>query len=427
MANLTERIHAMRRRVRLLLVERYGLIGGAAGAVVAAVMALLSLRYDALISYTLWAGALVFGTGVGVAWGLLRKLDDFTIALAVDRRAGLKERMSTALMVSDDTSWAEALVHDAREHVTAVSPKSVFPHKFGMPHWVFGGAALLLACAVVLPQVPALQSSGRRQEVTVMKRQGAKLKSIAKDIRKQTSPSHTEMRKLANRLENLGKKMQTGRMTRKQAMLKTRKLTKEVKEQQNLLARRNSPGKPMEQAQLEMRKAAEQLSQKMAMELAKKENIPLAQAMNQVPSDKRLAELARKDGPLTESERKELEQAVSKYANRNSSEPIPSELGEALAKLAQSQDYQKAAELMKKLSQRLNSGKMSKSDQESLRKQMQALAKSLKGTDLDKLAKAMRQNAEALSKMSDEQLKQLMKQIAEAQKMQKTLAKAGGG
>jgi hypothetical protein len=225
----------------------------------------------------------------------------------------------------------------------------------------------------------------------------------------------------------LGKKMQTGRMTRKQAMLKTQKLSRQIKEQQDLLAKQNSASKLMDQARLEMQKASDQLTKKMAEELAKRENIPLSEALQKLPTDQHIAELARKEGPLSESEQKELEKLISKYTDPDSGSPVPQELAEAITKLAQNKNYQKAAELMRKLAQKLNSPSISKQDREALKKQMEALAKALKNTDLDKLAKAMRDNAEKLASMSDEQLKKLMKQIEEMQKLQKMCAKADAG
>jgi chemotaxis protein histidine kinase CheA len=174
-----------------------------------------------------------------------------------------------------------------------------------------------------------------------------------------------------------------------------------------------------------MRKAGEQLAKEMAEKLAVEKAVPLKEATRNLPSDRKLAELAKKQGFLSASERKALEKAVAKYAKPNNTLPIPPELGEALAKLAQNKDFQKAAELMQKLAQKLNSGQMSAADKQALQKQLEALAKALKGTDLDKLAKMMRQNAEQLAKMSPEQLQKLVKQMQAMQAMAGMLAKAG--
>lgn len=440
-STLNESVRQLRRRVRLLLAERYGLFGGSIGTVCAAVMAVLSLRYDSLINYYLWSAAVLLGLAAGVAYGLLKKLSDLSVALAVDRRADLRERTSAAMVYSENASsdWEQALVNDAQQHLSTVRPKEAFPHRFGRPHAFFGIAAVVLLVAVFLPMTPVMQSKMRQQEVEVMKREGKKLTQIAKDIKKQARPEDQELRRLAQKLEDLGQKMKTGRMNKKSAMLKTQRLSKEIKEQQDKLAMQNSSQKSMEQAKADIQKASEELAKKMAEKIAASEKIPMSEAMKKVPTDERLKELARKDGPLTESERKELEKAIEKYTNPNSKVPVPVELAEAMAKLAQNGNYQKAAELMQKLAQRLEKmksgqsgkngklGKMSEQDIEAMKKQMEALAKALKGTDLDKLAEQMAKNAEKLANMSDKELQDLIKKMEEMQKKMGMLAKAGGG
>lgn len=425
--SLDGQLKRLRKRVRLLLAERCGLFGAAAGAVAATALVLLSSRYDALLSYQLWIGAVLLGAAAGVAWGLLRRLDDLTVALAADKRTGLKERLSTAVALRDrpHEDMTDALLTDAGSKIAEIESARVFRHRFGLPHMVCGAALVLLLAVIVIPMLPSAQSNSRRQEVAVMKAEGRKLVRVAKEMRAQDN-KHEQMRKLAAKLQKLGTKMSTGRMSKKQAMLKAQRLAKDIKKEQDRLAKENSASKTMEKARADMKMASENLAKKMASEMAKKENIPPEQALKKLPSDKQLAALARKDGPLTQSEKQALDQALSKYADPNNQLPIPAELGEALAKLAGNKDYQRAAELMQKLAQKMNSGKMSAANREMLKKQLEALAKSLKGTDLDKLAKMMRENAEKLAKMSPQELAKLAKQMAEMQQMAKMLAKAGG-
>lgn len=424
---LNSEITRLRRRVRLLLCERWGLFGAAAGAVAAAVVALLSSKYDELLSYGLWAGIVALGALVGVVVALLKKLTDLTIAAAADRRTGLKERLSTAVAVSSsEGDMEDAVRSDARGRIGDMRSSEVFRHRFGLPHWVFLGAIALLLGTVLIPRMAYFQSQTRRQEIAVMKSQGQNLVKLAKDMKK-IDTSHEELRKLADKLEKLGAKMATGRMSRKQAMLKTQRLEKEIKSAQDKLARENSSTKTMEQARADMRKSSEELAKNMAQQIAKKENMPPEDALKKVPTDKQLADLARKDGPLSESEKRQLEQALSKYADPNNNAPIPAELGEALAKLAANNDYQKAAQLMKMLAKKLNSGKMGQQDQKMLASQMAALAKALKNTDMDKLAKQMFDQAKELAKMSPRELQKMLDQAQKMQQMAKALQKAGGG
>jgi len=423
---LSNEILRLRRRVRLLLCERWGLFGAGAGALVAAAVVLLSSRYDELLSYSLWAAIVVLGALTGVAVALLKKLTDFTIASAADRRTGLKERLSTAVAFSSSSGdMEEALRTDASHRIGEMRSADVFRHRYGLPHWVLLSAIALLLGIILIPQMPYFQSKTRQQEIAVMKREGQNLVKLAKDMKK-FDMSHEELRKLANKLEKLGAKMATGRMSRKQAMLKTQRLAKEIKSEQDRLARQNSSSKTMEQARADMRKSSEKLAQSIAQQIAKKENIPPREALKKVPTDKQLADLARKDGPLSESEKQQLEQAISKYADPNNNAPIPAELGEALAKLAANRDYQKAAQLMKMLAKKLNSGKMSPQDQKMLASQMAALAKALKNTDLDKLAKQMFDQAKELAKMSPRELQKMIDEMQKMQQMAKALQKAGG-
>ena len=425
--SLDSQLKRLRKRVRLLLAERYGLFGMAGGALASAVFVLLSYRCDALLSYWLWAGIVIFGAAAGVAWGLLRRLDDLTVALAADKRAGLKERLSSAVALrGHHEEMTDALATDAGGRIAAMDSAAVFRHKFGLPHIVCGAALIVLLGTIFLPMMPALQSSTRRQEVATMKTEGKKLVRIAKQL-KNTDDKHEQIRKLAGRLEKLGKKMNTGRMGKKQAMLKAQRLAKDVKREQDRLAKENSSLKSMEQAHADMRRESENIAKSMAEKLAKKENIPPEQALKKLPSDKQLAALTHKDGPLSSAEQKQLEQMLSKYADPNNQLAIPPELGEALAKLAANKDYQKAMELMQKLAQKMNSGKMSNTDKAALKKQLEALAKALKGTDLDKFAKMMRENAEKLLKMSPQELAKMAQQMQKMQQMANALKKAGAG
>jgi len=428
---LDSQMKRLRRRVRLLMVERYALLGGSIGAIAAAVMVMLAPRYDAFLNPDLWVLTTAACAALGAAYGLLRKLDDLSVALAADKRTGLRERFSTAVALGKQGANGEmegAVVHDADTHISTLRSRDVFRHRFSLAHILFSAALLVFLCAVILPMLPQFQSKVRRAEVAAMKREGANLAKIAKEIKRE-DPKRAQLKRLAARLQDLGKKMETGRMARKQAMLKTQKLNKEVKKEQDRLAKLSSPAKTMEQAQAEMKKTSEELAKQMAAKMAADKNIPLEEAMQKVPSDEELAKLVRKTGSLTPTERKSLEEALRKYTDPNSNLQMPKELGEALTKLAQNGDYQKAAEIMQQLAQKLGNpnSKMSQADKEALKKQMEALAQALKNTDLDKLAKAMKENAEKLAKMSPEELKKLAKQMQEAQKLAKLMQKAGAG
>ncbi len=280
---LNNEIKRLRRRIRLLLCERWGLFGASIGAIAAAILVALSSKYDELLSYPLWIGVVLLGAIAGVACGLLKKLGDLTIALAADKRTGLKERLSTAVSLDENSGeMADALCSDANERISALRSPEVFKHKFGLPHWIFSGALCVLLAIIFIPQLPAFQSPLRRQEVSVMKREGEKLVKLAKEMKK-IDTKNQELRKLADKLQKLGAKMNTGRMSRKQAMLKTQRLEKDIKKEQDRLARQNSPAKSLDKARADMRKNLDKLAESLAKKPAgNKDNKKAAQLMKQI-------------------------------------------------------------------------------------------------------------------------------------------------
>ncbi len=449
--DLDSQIRRLRKRVRLLLVERYGLFGGGVGAVLASCMVILSSHVSALLDYRIWIGTLTACALGGCVYAFARPLGDLTVAMAADKRTGLKERLSTAVSIGSaegnvppsrsaggsmtdgtpqrafTTDFEQALVSDATEHISGLKASEVFRHRFGQPHIAFFAAVALLLGVTFLPQMDRFTSQAKQREITIMKQEGAKLVKVGKEIEKRSAGDRQkELKKLAGRLKDLGQKMQTGRLPKKEAMIKVQRLNKEIKAEQDRLAKENSRTKSMTQAQAEMKKASQELARRMAEKMAAKQNIPPSKALAKMASDKRMAELAQKSAPLTSAERKELERAVERYANPNSMLPIPKELGEALAKLAENADFQKAAELMQKLTLKAQSGKMSEMDREALQKQLEALSEALQDTDLDKLAKMMRENAEKLAKMSPEELARMAREMQEMQQIAQALKQAGG-
>lgn len=426
--DLDSQIRRLRKRVRLLLIERYGLFGGGVGAVLAACMVILSPHVSALLDYRIWIGTVLLGALTGCVFACTRPLRDLTVAIAADKRTGLKERLSTAVAIAGRPGdFEQALVSDANEHITGMRSSEVFRHRFGQPHIAFVAAVVLLLGITFIPQMDRFSTQARQREIAVMKQEGAKLQKVGKEIEKRSAGDRQkELKKLAGKLDELGQKMQTGRLPKKEAMIQVQRLNKQIKAEQDRLAKENSSTKSMTQARAEMKKASQELAKSMAEKMAEKQNIPPAEALKNMASDKRMAELAQKAEPLTQAEQKELEKAVQKYADPSNTLPIPKELAEALAKLAENEDFRKASELMQKLTQKAQSGKMSETDREALQKQLDALAKALQNTDLDKLAKMMRENAEKLAKMSPEELAKMAAEMQKMQQLAQALRQAGG-
>lgn len=423
-------LQRVRKRIKLLLAERYAFRTGAIAACVTILFSILSPRYFELGEPIVLIATVLTGVLAGAVWGLLRPLTPFVVARALERRLDLKERVSSAVALSSSSDdVVAALVDDAARHVGSVNPKEVFPHKFNRDIAAFCLAIIALSGIFFLPQMPAFQSKTRREEVKLMKEQGKDFQRIAKESLKQVNPSNKELiKRVALNMDRLGKKLESGRMSRKQAMLAMNKLSKDIKDTQDKVAAMNAASKPMSQADMEMKDAAKDLAKKMLDQLAKEQQdkgIASKQDPKMEELRKRLKDMQASSGPMSKSQMQKVERNLSQYMAGQKGANIPPELMSYMSELMKNGDYQKAMELMSELSKKLGSGQMSKMDSKLLEEQLKAMAKALQGTDMKELAKKLRESAEALAKMDPKEAAKLLRQAKNMQMSAQDLAKLG--
>lgn len=439
MTEFEQGLQKFRKRIRLLLIERHGLIVGAVAASAAAVLAALSKWWYALSDPMLLWGIVLFGIAAGAAWGMFRKLTFFSTARATEKRLDLKERLSSAVSLLDrDDGMVQALVYDASGHIESLKPKDVFPHRFTREMTYLGVAVIALLAIYYIPMFPGVQSAARQEEVRVMKKAGAEIRKLSKETMKNISPTNKELAKrVALNADKLGKELERARMSKKQAMKAVKSLEKEIKDLQDKLAAKNSTAsKPVAKGLEEMKDTAPELTQKM---LDRVENEIKSRAAAGMKPDKNLEDLKKRlkdmqssSGELSKEQIEQMEKQVQESLKSGNGANIPPELAELMSELMKNEDYKKASELMSELAKKLKQdGKqMSETDRKNLEDQLKALAEALKNTDLDELAKKLREAAEQLSKMDH---KEAAKKLAEAQKAmenakdQAELGKLDGG
>jgi len=426
----------MRRRIRLLLVQKRALMAGTAGAGIAMVLLIVSKwRYE-LGEPILLAGIIFFALIAGVVWGFLYKLNHFVTARATESRLDLKERLSSAVALADqDSEMIRSLIDDASRHMNGINPKEVFPYRFTKEMAAFGLMLVILFGTYFIPQIPALQSKDRREEVKVMKNEGKRLEKLAKNLEERVSPDNEIAKQIAENMKKLGKKLQSGRMTRKQAILEMRKLDKDIKDAQDRIAARNQSPKSMAEAGQELQNLSAAFAGKLQEQVEKELKEKLASGIKDPKLEelqKRLKDLQESKGELTPEQIKQMEKKVQDYLKSQQNISVPPELSALMAELIKNEDFTKAQELLSELSKKLNQqgSKMSQEDLKNLEKQLKALAEALKDTDLDQLSKTLREAAEQLAKMDPEEAAERLKQMQAAFNMAKDLKElkeAGGG
>jgi len=394
---LQRRLTPLRRRARLLVAERWALLGGMAGVGVGLV--LVGLDHFALLAVAwLHLGAVVLlGMGAGWLLGFLRPPTVFQVARAAEHRLALKERLSSAVSLAGlapEQPLVAVLVDDAARHLGQMRPSRLFPRRCGRRGQAFLGMLVLLAAAVVLPQLPCLQSPATRQERAQLRRQGARLVTLAQSVRPHRLPP--DARKLVQQItlnmQRLGKDMQRGRLSRKQALLRLHRLEKQVQQARQQLS--PSAARSPETAASQLRAAQARLTEQ---RLAQRDQV--------------LAKLGLKEGKLPAGTRQltpEQAKALSRLAQSLSRSPsqqlldIPADLLSTLAELMAKGDMQEALKILNRLARKMQDRgtleKLTPEEMKRLAQELRELAQALRGTDLDQLAKELLELAQALER-----------------------------
>lgn len=347
MSTLThQKAEFVARRLRLLRLTKWMLWSlFAAGAL--NLVLLLAGKLELIAPYLEVNVAILGAAGIfGAVWGLSRRKTPFEAARVVDSELELKERMASALEFERKPARGpiyDLQAQDAAQYAAEIDVRAAFPYRFTREAKLALGVAVALAAAAFLPQLPLFQSEQERAEKAEIKRQGARVVQLSKRLELTEKKKDKPHSKLSRDLEDLGKKMQKGRISKKEALKKLGKFSKELELKHKELAERNVT-KSYKQAVAELKRREA--------------------ALPELPEDmKKLAEL------------------------------------EKMAKLSESlekRDFDAASKALEDLSRELGKGKLDPKQLEQLKKRLEALARSFKGTDLDKLARLLEQTLQNL-------------------------------
>ncbi|MFN3690817.1 MAG: hypothetical protein ACK4UU_07845, partial [Fimbriimonadales bacterium] len=262
--NWVDRLRPYRRRVRLLLAWRYGAIAGIAGALVATVLSLLDWRGWVVVYPWHLAACVLLGVLIGVLYGLLIRVSDAAVAQLVDRRAGLKDRLQTALEHTDGAHLFDLpLIEDAQHALQGANPRQVLRLQFGKWQQLFLASVALLAFMHFLPQILATVLPERREEQKEIKQAAEEIQEVAKPILEEAKkPNADELTKrIAQNVELYNKRAREAKMDKQEALLRYNELMEQARklEQQTQ--------KKLEQLHQRAQTAGEQLEK-----LAQKQN-----------------------------------------------------------------------------------------------------------------------------------------------------------
>jgi len=237
---LRDKLAAVGRRLRWLTIEErvsWCLLPG----LVAALGLLAAHKLDRLDEpYPLMGLAVGVSAALGLAWGLSRRVSLLDAACLADRRLGLKERMSNAVLFAgrpEASPLVPALVADAARHAEGLLPATLLPYRPSSPaRWSLFAAALT-AAAWFAPTFALGRTPGEVAVRQEMREQGRRLREVAQKAREQAQGKQLQKpEELARKLEQLARELEKAKLSKKQALLKSGKLAAELREAQKLAA-----------------------------------------------------------------------------------------------------------------------------------------------------------------------------------------------
>jgi hypothetical protein len=421
--NWVDRLRPYRRRVRILLMWRYGAMAGVAGALVATLLSLLDWR-GVLTIYPWQLGACILaGVLMGMLYGLLLRVSDAAVAQLIDRRAGLKDRLQTAMEHTDGAHLFDLpLIEDAQNALQNTDPKRILRLRFDRWQKLFVGAVALTLFVQFLPQILAIaRFPERREEQKEIKQAAEEIQEVAKPILEEAKkPDADELTKrIAQNVELYNKRAREAKMNKQEALLRYNEILEEARKLEQQTQRQ------LEQAAQKAQTAGEQL-QKLAEQSNQQKQLPpqlqqqlqgLHQQLQQQMQSLQQQLQSGKDlqgRPLSAQQMQNLQQQLQRLQATLQAMQNPNQANLQ----AQMNDLQRQIDELQK---QLQSGKdangnpLSKEQMEQLKKQLESLQQQMRALKLSQEAQ------EFLRKlMNDPAFKEAMEHLRKlAEQMQK--------
>ena len=200
----------------------------------------------------LWAGVIGLALPLaGLLLGLAKRFAGSDTARWLDREIGLKERLSTAVEMSDisakNSAWSALVISDAAKAAGKIEPGKLLPLRLPkVCHWTL----LVLAACVGLGFVPEHRSQAhldQQRDSAIIEDVGQNLTELTK-LQVQLSPPQLEPTEDAlESVQELGREFKRGKLVRDEALAKLSSLAERLRDQSSKLGYARTPNKMQRQ------------------------------------------------------------------------------------------------------------------------------------------------------------------------------------
>ena len=392
------------------------------------------------VDSTTWAygwigGCIVAGLIAAGAYAFATAPQNEVVAEEVDRRFGLRERISSSMTLGNDdkeTDFGMALMADADKRAGQLEVADKFALKPSKLGWLPLSLVPILALVFVLVE-PASQSNASstlnvdKTEIDQVKKVAAQLKKrIQQQKRNADAKGLKEAKDLFEKLEaDLNKITKSKNITRKDAMIAMNDLKKELADRRSQLGSSDQMKKAMSQ----MKGLESGPGEKVAKSIEKGD---FGKAQDIV---KQLANKMR-DGKLTEKEKKQLQKQVEQMKQEiqkavQKHEQAKKELQEKIEKARSEGRGADAAKMQEQLNQmQQNDGQMQKMEKmaEAMNNAQQAMKDGKPGEAGDALQKMADELGEMQQDMEElEDLQDAMDELSQGKDQMRCKNCGGGG
>ncbi|WP_254509985.1 hypothetical protein [Anatilimnocola floriformis] len=372
-----------------------------------------------------WLGSSVAaGLLIAGVWTYLVRRTSIDAAIELDRRFGLKERVSSTLALNQDemkTEVGQALVADAIRKVERIDVREQFKIQ---PTWRFALPIIptaVIAGLLFLPNASlenkAVAGTQTPKELAdAIKKQAVKFKNaVRKEDNKVKTPEELKneeaLKEIAKKLEELSKE---SNLDKKQVQVKLNDMVKDVQQKQKEMAGAQEMKKQLNG----LGKIEKGPADKLADALKKGDFQEAKKALEKLKDDVKAGNLNEKDKEQIAKQMNEMKEKLQQMAadQKEAREKLEQEIAKKLEK----GDREGAAKLQEKLDQMNKEGKKAEQMLEQLAQKMGQCAECMKkggdpkeaGEKLDQLAKAMKEAQEQLDQI--ENLDEVLDQLAES-------------
>jgi septal ring factor EnvC (AmiA/AmiB activator) len=379
------------------------------------------------LDQTTWAwswigGSIATGLVVAGVWTYFVRCDTLNAAVEIDRRFGLKERVSSALSLAPEeleTRSGQALVHDASRRIEVITVKEHFG--------VNGGwrtlAPIVPALAVVFVMFLA-DAQAPKKANAAPKADSKRLKAAAKELTRQIAKRRkSAAQKGLKEAEELFKKIEQSandlatkdNVSRKKAMIQINDIAKQIEKRRNDLGDSTEMKRQFDKLKNLARGPADKIANAL-------KSGDFQKALDQL---KQLQEKLEK-GDLSENEKKQLAKQLGQMQKKvqdivDAQKQAKRRLEQEIQKKMDAGDLEAANKLQRKLDQ-LERRDRQMERMEQMAKQLGESQKSLESGDPQAAAQQLSELASELSEMQAEMdeletLNEMMDQIAGAKEM----------